>query len=231
VVDPPAGATEHQQIARAQADVDERPGAPPDAGEAEHAGVAEAERDYRGRRRLLPVLMEPELGARRVQVDDRRVRGEGRGDVIAERVGDRGACQADDLVGHRLDRRAVGVVGGRRVGVGLPVPAEAHRLHAHQVPGRDPRLAQPGGRQRPGAERRGQPALAVRFEPVGDVDDAGEQRRRPGPRQRQVELRRAGDGVVRERPRHAAEATGAEPPAGRGGNGLHDLPTLRGADL
>lgn len=59
---------------RAQLEIDERAGAPLDAGEAEGAGVAEADRHHRRIRRLLAVLMQAEVGAWSVQVDDRRVR-------------------------------------------------------------------------------------------------------------------------------------------------------------
>ena len=58
---------------RAQLDVGERAGAPVDAGQAEHARVAEADRHHRRGRRLLAVLVQAEVRAGRVEVDDRGV--------------------------------------------------------------------------------------------------------------------------------------------------------------
>ena len=92
----------------------------------------------------------------------------------AERVGDRRPGQRGEVGRERLDRRAVGVVGRARVAVRLPVPAEADRLHAHQVSRRHPRVAQPGGRHRPPSEVGDELALAAGVEPAGDVHDAGQ---------------------------------------------------------
>ena len=111
-------------------------------------------------------------GRRRVEVDDRRV---GRVRAAPRRrrtCRPRAASAGDEVGGHRLDRRAVGVVGGAAVGVRLPVPAEAHRLHAHEVTGGHARVAQPCRRPRPIAELGDERALRVEVEPVGDEDDA-----------------------------------------------------------
>ena len=64
-MDAPVPAPEHEKIAGSELDVRERPGAPIDAREAEDAGVAEADGDDRCRRRLLTVLVQAEMGARR----------------------------------------------------------------------------------------------------------------------------------------------------------------------
>ena len=113
-------------------------------------------------RRLLAVLVQPESGAGCVEVDDRRVRRVAGALLRAERVTDRVAGELDHVGRQRLDRRTVGVVGRAAVGVRLPVPAEAHRLHRHQVPGRHARVAQSGRRLGPPPEVVGERPLAAR---------------------------------------------------------------------
>ena len=73
VVDQAVGPAEHEQVAAAHVDVGERGGPAIDAGEPEHARVAEADRHDRRVGRLVAVLVDAEAGARRVEVDDRRV--------------------------------------------------------------------------------------------------------------------------------------------------------------
>ena len=75
---------------------------------------------------------------------------------------------------QRLHRRAVGVVGGAGVLVRQPVPAETNRLHAHQMTGRHPRMAEPGRRRRPLPKRTYQLALGVEVEPCRHVYDTGQ---------------------------------------------------------
>ena len=168
---------EHEQVAAAHLDVDERPGAAVDAREAERARVAEADGHHRRAGRFLAVLVQAESGAGGIEVDDRGVGLEpGRlGTVGAVGHRHRVACEGVDADGHRLHRRAVGVVGGPRVGVGVPVPAEAHRLHAHQLAGRHAWVAQPGRRPRPRPELLGELALGRRAQPVRDVHDSRHQ--------------------------------------------------------
>ena len=175
VVDAAVDAAEHEQVARAQDDVGERARAAVDAGQPEHARVTEADRHDRRVGRLLAVLVQAEAGAGRVEVDDRRVGRvaiAGRG---AERVGDGPARQVGEVGRQRLHRCAVGVVGRAAVGVGLPVPAEADRLHGHQVAGRHAWVAQSGRRHGPAPEVGDERPLAVEVEPAADVDDVVEQ--------------------------------------------------------
>ena len=80
-----------------------------------------------------PSWCSPSWASRRVEVDDRGVGREpgARRVVGAVRVArPRARPSVGELARQRLHRRAVGVVGGARVRVGLPVPPEAHRLHA-----------------------------------------------------------------------------------------------------
>ena len=136
--------------------------------------VAEADRHDRRGRRFLAVLVQPEPGAGTVEVDDRRVGGVGGAGGGSERVVDRLPGEIHELRRQRLDRGAVGVVRRARVGVRLPVPAEADRLHAHQVARRNPGVSQTRGRLRPRPEVRGEPPLASGVEPPGDVHDTGQ---------------------------------------------------------
>ena len=66
-------AAEDQEVPAAQLEVGERGGPAVDPGEAEPAAVAEADGDDRRVDRLVAVLVQPEAGAGRVEVDDRRV--------------------------------------------------------------------------------------------------------------------------------------------------------------
>lgn len=157
-------------------DVGERSHPAVDAREAERTAVTEADRHDRRIRWFFTVLMQAESGVLGIQVDDRRVR------VVRDRLRavraeggrNRSARQPDERVGERLHRRTVGVVGGSRVHVRQPMPAEADRLHAHEVTGRYAGMTKSGRGERPTVEVSGEAFLVVGREPVRDVDDAGE---------------------------------------------------------
>ena len=205
VVDEAGRTAEDQEVAAAQLEVGERGGPAVDPGEAEPAGVAEADGDDRRVDGLVAVLVQPEAGAGRVEVDDRRVGGEGgdRGVVLAVGRGDGAAGQLDELGRERLDRRAVGVVGRGRVAVGLPVPAQADRLERHEVTGGHPRVAEAGRRFGPPAEVVGQRPL-LRRGPASPRPA----RRRAAPR-RCDRGRSAGRPTARAGPRAAQPAVAA----------------------
>ena len=92
-------------------------------------------------------------------------------------IGDGSPSEIDHVARQRLHRRAVGVVGGARVQVRLPVPAEADRLDAHQMTGGHARVPQSGRRQRPVPELIDEAPLLVGGEPATNVHDVGQRSR------------------------------------------------------
>ena len=231
---------EHEQVAAAHLDVDERPGAPVDAGEAERARVAEADGHDRRVRWLLAVLVQAERGAGRVEVDDRGVGLEPRrlGAVGAVGVGHRSRGQRVDArraaaspARRRCRRRCACTRRGASASRGTPT-ARSSAARSARAGGGARRAAAPtaGTLARARAGRRAQPVRDVHDSRHHLPGDANRLHGVEGEAHLATSLRRRR--AQRQGHRYTAASTRRPvAPRGRSGGGVgHTSPTIERPD-